>query len=80
MKNTQKEVEKLKADLIGLETKFKWNNVKLKQEIEAKFTAEKRVEELTQEVSQLKMNEIAKAKEEIEVERNMLAGELKISF
>lgn len=77
MKNSQKEVEKLKADLIGLETKFKWNNVKLKQEIEAKFTAEKRVEELTQEVSQLKMNEIAKAKEEIEVERNMLAGELK---
>jgi chromosome segregation ATPase len=80
LKTSQKEVDKLKADLSGLETKFKWNSVKLKQEIELKFTAEKKVEELTQEVNQLKMHEIAKAKEEIEIERNMLAGKLSLNF
>lgn len=75
LKNSQKEVDRLKAEIGNLETKFKWNNLKLKQEIELKFTAEKKVEDLTHEVNQLKMNEIAKAKEEIEIERNMLAGE-----
>lgn len=68
----------MKADLVGMETKYKWGNVKLKQEVELKFAAEKRVEELIQEVTQLKMNEIAKAKEEVEIERNMLAGKIDI--
>lgn len=35
--------------------------------------AEKRIEELTAEINQLKLSEISRAKEEVEIERNMLA-------
>lgn len=51
LKASQKEVEKWKTDLAQLEMKAKWNLVKLKQEIDAKMAAEKRVEELTAELS-----------------------------
>lgn len=73
LKNSQKDVEKLKQDIVGYEYKIKCHLLKLKQETELKEAAEKKIEELTIEVNQLKLNEINKAKEEIEVERNMLA-------
>lgn len=81
LKNSQKEVEKLKYDNTGLDSKLKWNLSKLKLESEARENAEKKIEELTTEINQLKLKEINRAKEEVEVERNMLAGEFSsISF
>ena len=68
------EIEKIKADLNNLETKSKWNTIKLKQEMQLKVSAEQAVEKLTQEVNQLKLADISREKEEVEIERNMLAG------
>lgn len=68
------EVERIKTDFNGLETKSKWNTIKLKQEMQLKVVAEQNVEKLIQEVNQLKLAEISREKEELEVERNMLAG------
>ncbi len=76
LKSSQKEVEKLKYDNTGLDSKLKWNLSKLKLESEARENAEKKIEELTAEINQLKLKEINRAKEEVGVERNMLAGEL----
>ena len=74
------EIEKIKADNNGLETKSKWNTIKLKQEMQLKVTAEQTVEKLSQEVNQLKLAEISREKEEVEVERNMLAGNSSIHW
>lgn len=74
LKASQKEIEKLKYEQTGLDSKLKWHISKLKLETEARETADKRIEELTAEVNQLKMKEINRAKEEVEIERNMLAG------
>lgn len=68
------EVERIKTDFNGLETKSKWNTIKLKQEMQLKVVAEQNVEKLIQEVNQLKLAEISREKEELEVERNILAG------
>lgn len=52
-----------------MESKAKWSAGKIKQETDAKQVAEKRVEELTQEVAQLKSNEAAWVKSEADSER-----------
>lgn len=75
LKASQKEIEKLKYENTGLDSKLKWHLSKLKLESEARETADKKIQELTAEINQLKMKEINRAKEEIEIERNMLAGE-----
>ncbi|XP_055376887.1 coiled-coil domain-containing protein 186 [Condylostylus longicornis] len=41
----QKEIEKLKTDVSNLETKLKWNTLKLNQETDAKIALEKKLEE-----------------------------------
>lgn len=74
LKASQKEIEKLKYDNTGLDSKLKWHLSKLKLETEARETADKKVEELLAEINQLKLKEINRAKEEVEIERNMLAG------
>lgn len=48
---------------------------KLKLETEAREAAERKAEELAAEVNQLKLLEVNRAKEEVEIERNMMAGE-----
>lgn len=73
-------MEKLKYENTGLDSKLKWHLSKLKIETEARETAEKKIEELNAEVNQLKLKEINRAKEEVEVERNMLAGEFSSSI
>jgi peptidoglycan hydrolase CwlO-like protein len=80
LKTSQKEVEKLKYDNTGLDSKLKWHLTKLKLETEARETAEKKIEELSAEINQFKLKEINRAKEEVEVERNMLAGMYFIDF
>ena len=80
LKLSQKEVEKLKYENTGLDSKLKWNFSKLKIETETRETAEKKIEELIAEINQLKFKEINRVKEEIEVERNMLAGKFRIDF
>lgn len=42
-------------------------------ETEARIKTEKRIEELTADINQLKLSEINRAKEEVEIERNILA-------
>lgn len=69
---SQREIERLKGDAISLETKLKWNTTKLKTETELKIAAEKKVEELTEEINHLKLNEISRAKEEIENEKALI--------
>ncbi|CRK94735.1 CLUMA_CG008235, isoform A [Clunio marinus] len=73
LKASQKEIEKLKYDNSAQESKFKWHQSKFKQETEAREIAEKKIEELTAEINQMKLKEINRAKEEVEIERNMLA-------
>lgn len=75
LKLSQKEVEKLKYENTGLDSKLKWHFSKLKIETETRETAEKKIEELIAEINQFKLKEINRTKEEVEVERNMLAGE-----
>lgn len=58
----------------GLDSKVKWHVSKLKCETELRETSEKKVEELTAEINQLKTKEMNRAKEDVEIERNMLAG------
>lgn len=48
-----RENETLKYDLQTCETKFKWNQVKLKQELNAKAELDKRLNEMTQQFTQL---------------------------
>lgn len=48
-----RENETLKYDLQTCETKFKWNQVKLKQEMNAKADLDKRLNEMTQQFNQL---------------------------
>lgn len=74
LKASQKEIEKLKYEHTGLDSKLKWYISKVKLETEAREAADKKIEELTSEVNQLRMKEINRAKEGVEIERNMLAG------
>jgi hypothetical protein len=74
LKTSQKEIEKLKYDNTGLDSKLKWHISKLKLETEAREAADKKIEELGAEINLLKLKEINRAKEEVEIERNMLAG------
>lgn len=76
LKSNQKDCEKLKADITALEMKSKWNLVKLKQEMDLKTIAERRVDELNQEV--IKLNEISKQKIDSETEKSQLNGEQKM--
>ncbi|KAL7026228.1 hypothetical protein ACKWTF_013810 [Chironomus riparius] len=70
---SQREIEKLKYEHTGLDTKLKWHAQKALQETEARMKAEKRIDELTAEINKLKLSEINRAKDELEIERNMLA-------
>lgn len=74
LKCSQKEIERLKYDNTGLDSKLKWHLSKIKLETEAKEVAEKKIVDLTAEINQLKIKEINRVKEEVDVERNMLAG------
>lgn len=65
----QREVERMKTDLTTLEGKNKWNMSKLQQEIELKTAADKKIQELLDEITQLKLSEISRAKEEVELEK-----------
>ncbi|XP_055712766.1 coiled-coil domain-containing protein 186 isoform X2 [Phlebotomus papatasi] len=69
IRSHQKEIERLKGENSNLESKAKWSAGKIKQETDAKQVAEKRVEELTLEVAQLKSNEAAWVKSEADSER-----------
>lgn len=69
LKNSQKECEKIKNDLSSLEMKSKWNLLKIKQETDLRVVAEKKIEELNQELNLFKSNENAKIKEETQIEK-----------
>ncbi|XP_063705429.1 coiled-coil domain-containing protein 186 [Culicoides brevitarsis] len=69
---SQREIDRLKGDVSQLETKLKWSTSKVKTETDAKLAAEKRVEELTEEVNKLKLEEITRAKEEVENEKALV--------
>lgn len=77
MKTSHREIERLKYEFSCLESKFRYSGGKIKSESEAREAAEKKIEELNAEIRELKLKEIGREKEELEVERNMLAGELK---
>lgn len=49
--------------------KSKWNLLKIKQETDLKIAAEKKIEELNQELNVFKTNETAKIKEETQIEK-----------
>lgn len=70
---SQKEVEKLKYEHTGLDNRLKWHIQKVKLETEAREKAEKKIEELNEKMKEMQLHEINRAKEEVEVERNMLA-------
>lgn len=53
---------------------------KLKTEAELRETSEKKADELSAEINLLKTKEINRAKEDVEIERNMLAGKFSLSF
>lgn len=53
VRETIRENETLKYDLQTCETKFKWNQVKLKQELSIKNELEKRLNEITHQLNQL---------------------------
>ncbi|XP_055685120.1 coiled-coil domain-containing protein 186 [Lutzomyia longipalpis] len=65
----QKEIERLKDENTNLEAKVKWNVGKLKQESDLKQSLEKRIDELTTEVNQLKCNQATWEKCEADSER-----------
>lgn len=65
----QREVERLKTDITTLESKNKWHTTKLQQETDLKLAAEKKVQELLEEITQLKLSEISRAKEELTLEK-----------
>lgn len=70
---SQKEIEKLRYEHTGLDNKLKWHMQKVKLETEAREKAEKKIEELTDKLKEMQLQEINRVKEEVEVERNMLA-------
>lgn len=70
----------MKYENTGLDSKLKWHLSKLKLETEARETSEKKIEELAAEIAQWKLKEISRAKEEVEIERNMLAGKFENRF
>lgn len=69
---SQREIERLKGDVTSLETKLKWNTAKLKTETEGKVLAETKVEELTEELNKMKLEEISKAREEVKNEKALV--------
>jgi chromosome segregation ATPase len=69
LKNCQKECDKLKNDVSSLETKSKWGQHKLKQEMDLKVTAEAKNEELTNDLKQVRDTEMAKLREEFNVDK-----------
>lgn len=74
MKSSHREIEKLKYEISCLESKLRYSGGKIKSETDAREAAEKKIEELNAEIRELKLKEIGREKEELEVERNMLAG------
>jgi chromosome segregation ATPase len=70
---SQKEVEKLKYEHTGLDSKLRWHVQKVALDEVAREKAEKKIEELNAEINQLKLADINRAKEEVEIERNLLA-------
>uniref|UniRef100_A0A336LWD7 CSON006198 protein n=1 Tax=Culicoides sonorensis TaxID=179676 RepID=A0A336LWD7_CULSO len=69
---SQREIERLRGDVSSLETKLKWNTTKLKTELENKTAADKKIEELTEELNKMKLSEISRAKEEVENEKALV--------
>ncbi|XP_059617618.1 coiled-coil domain-containing protein 186 [Phlebotomus argentipes] len=69
IRSHQKEIERLKSENVALESKVKWHTSKMKQETDSRQAAEKRIDELTVEVGQLKCNEAAWVKNEADSER-----------
>lgn len=64
-----RENETLKYDLQTCETKFKWNQVKLKQELNLKAELEKRLNEMTQQFNQMQDQRQNQMDSERKVER-----------
>jgi chromosome segregation ATPase len=69
LKNCQKECDRLKNDIGSLETKSKWSQHKLKQEMDLKTAAEAKVEELTNDLKHVRDTEMAKLREEFNVDK-----------
>uniref|UniRef100_A0A1L8DN09 Putative signal transducer n=1 Tax=Nyssomyia neivai TaxID=330878 RepID=A0A1L8DN09_9DIPT len=69
IRSHQREIDRLKGDNVNLETKLKWHTGKLKQDGELKQSLEKKIDELTGEIAQLKSNETAWVKHEADSER-----------
>lgn len=57
LRKSVNECEALKTELVSLETKLKWNQVKIKQDAAAKTTMETRINELLLQVNQFAENE-----------------------
>ncbi|KAL5292017.1 CCDC186 family protein [Megaselia abdita] len=72
VKRLQKELEKAKWDVGNLETKLKWNNVKLNQETEAKLEFEKMLEEARALPKQIEEDKALKEKTKKENQANVI--------
>lgn len=72
LKRLQKELEKAKWDVGNLETKLKWNNVKLNQETEAKHEFEKMLEEARALPKQIEEDKVLKEKTKKENQANVI--------
>lgn len=57
LRKSANECEQLKTELVSLETKLKWNQVKIKQDAAAKTVMETRINELLLQVNQLTENQ-----------------------
>lgn len=69
---SQREIERLKADFSITESKLKAALAKNKTETDARQIAEKKIEELNDQITQLKLNETSRAKEEVETEKALV--------
>lgn len=58
LRKSAHECEALKTEIIGLETKLKWNQVKIKQDVTAKAGMEAKIAELQLQVNQFNENQV----------------------
>lgn len=58
LRKSTHECEALKTEIIGLETKLKWNQLKIKQDVNAKASMEVKISELQLQVNQFNENQV----------------------
>lgn len=58
LRKSTHECEALKTEIVGLETKLKWNHVKIKQDVTAKAGMEAKIAELQLQVNQFNENQV----------------------